>query len=197
MHLSSSFTLRLPQCLLIGSFLPLCWLLMMAAHEAGHAVAALTSGGTVTKVVLHPLAISRTDVDPNSHPLLVVWGGPIGGVAIPLAFWLIVKLRVSRHEYLPRFWVGFCLIANGAYIGIGSFDAIGDAREMLLLKTPIWSLWLFGVVTIPVGFVLWNGIGPSFGLGPSKGIVDQQAATCSVIAFVVVTVLLLLLSPTA
>ena len=61
-------TNRVRQAMLIGSFLPLCWLGMMIVHEAGHVAGAMLSGGTVIRVILHPLAISRTDVDPNHFP---------------------------------------------------------------------------------------------------------------------------------
>jgi hypothetical protein len=49
------------QVLLVGSLVPLCWLGMQAVHEFGHVAALWASGGTVAKVVLHPLTISRTD----------------------------------------------------------------------------------------------------------------------------------------
>ena len=128
---------RLHQCVLIGSFLPLCWLGMMAVHELGHVAACWATGGTVTRVVLHPLAISRTDVAPNPRPLVVVWAGPLVGVIIPLLTWgAQFSLRVPG-DYLARFFAGFCCIANGAYIGVGSFDGIGDAGEMLRHGSPI------------------------------------------------------------
>ena len=65
---------RFQQLLLIGTFLPLCWLAMMATHELGHVLGAYISGGRVSQVVLHPLTISRTDLAHNPHPLLVVQG---------------------------------------------------------------------------------------------------------------------------
>ena len=37
---------RLHQVLLIGAFMPLCWLAMMAIHELGHVVGAVATGGT-------------------------------------------------------------------------------------------------------------------------------------------------------
>ncbi len=76
---------RTDQFLLIATFVPLCWLLMQAVHELGHIVVALATGGTIEKVVLHPLAISRTDTSGSSHPLLVIWAGPAVGVVVPLA----------------------------------------------------------------------------------------------------------------
>src|SRR5690606_29141585 len=103
----------------------------------GHVLAAWSSGGRVAKVVLHPLAISRTDVAPNPHPLVVVWCGPLVGALLPLVLWGV--LAFFRHPATPyaRFFAGFCLIANGLYIGAGSFDGVGDAGEMLREGTPM------------------------------------------------------------
>jgi hypothetical protein len=84
-------TKRLYQILLIGTFLPLCWLLMQAVHELGHVAAGIATSGTVAKVVLHPLAISRTDTSGSLHPLLVVWAGPMAGVLIPFALLALGK----------------------------------------------------------------------------------------------------------
>ena len=75
---------RLVSLWLIAATCCLSWLAMMALHEFGHMLHAWLSGGHVAKVVLHPLAISRTDVSPNSHPLFVVWGGPVWGTVLPL-----------------------------------------------------------------------------------------------------------------
>jgi len=149
---------------------------MMALHELGHILAANGSGGTVTKVVLHPLTISRTDVSPNPHPLFVVWAGPIGGALMPLAIWGTATVVKWRHAYLLRFLAGFCLLANGAYIGIGSFDKIGDAGDMLRLGSPIWLLWAFGSISAPLGLFLWHGLGRHFGFGAARGRVDHNAA---------------------
>jgi hypothetical protein len=55
---------RFHQFVLVISFLLVCWLAMMTVHEFGHVLAAWGTGGTVTRVVLHPFAISRTDVSP-------------------------------------------------------------------------------------------------------------------------------------
>jgi hypothetical protein len=65
-----------------------------------------------------------------------------------------------------RFFAGFCLLANGVYIAGGSFDRIGDCGEMLRHGSPLWLLWLFGVVTAPLGLWLWHRQGRLFGLGP-------------------------------
>ncbi len=186
--------------MLIGSFLPLCWLAMMAVHEFGHVSWAITSGGTVERVVLHPLTISRTDVSPNPSPLFVAWGGAVVGVVLPLGLLLALKLGSFKWTYLIQFFAGFCLIANGAYIGVGSFGKIGDAGDMLCLHnscsennmlrhgSPMWCLWLFGVITLPLGLYLWNGLGPHFGLGAAGGKVDHRAAyaTCGLLLLTVI-----------
>ena len=142
---------RFHQALLIGAFLPWCWLAMQAVHELGHVLGAAATGGTIQCVVLHPLTISRTDVSPNPHPLTVVWAGPALGVALPLGFFLVAKASGFAWTYLPRFFAGVCLIANGGYLGVGSFMRVGDAWDLLRHGSPIWSLWLFGAATVPLG----------------------------------------------
>ena len=100
---------RLRQILLIGTLLPLCWLLMQAVHELGHVAAAIATGGTVSTVVLHPLTISRTDVAENPHPLLVVWAGPFVGVLLPAVAYAVSQAARFRGAFLVRFFAGFCL----------------------------------------------------------------------------------------
>ena len=159
---------------------------MMAVHEFGHVAGAIATGGRVEGVVLHPLTISRTDVSPNPCALIVVWAGPIIGALLPIQ--LFLATRGFKWTFLLQFFAGFCLIANGAYIGIGSFGKIGDAGDMLcphnccsennMLRhgSPMWPLWLFGAVCFPWGLYLWNGLGPHFGLGTAAGKVDHRAA---------------------
>jgi hypothetical protein len=167
---------RFHQALLIVSTAVLSWLLMQAIHELGPCVAAWVTGGTVTKVVLHPLSISRTDVEPNPRPLIVAWGGPILGSLIPLILWAVTEAAKQQTRYLWRFFCGFCLLANGLYIGIGSLGAIGDAGDLVRYGSSIGMLWLFGLVTAPAGFMVWNGLGPAFGIGTQAPPVPAKLA---------------------
>jgi hypothetical protein len=138
--------------------------------------------GRVAKVVLFPLTISRTDLAENPHPLFVVWAGPVVGVLLPLAFWAIAAGGKARIAFLLRFFAGFCLLANGLYIGTGSFERIGDCGEMLRHGSHAWQLWLFGAATAPVGLWLWHGQGRHFGLGAARGEIDRVAVVASAAA---------------
>lgn len=157
--------MRTRTALLLIPFLPLCWLGMQVVHELGHVLGGIITGGTVTRVVLFPLSISRTDVTPNPIPLVEIWGGPIVGVLFHLVSWVFIRRLKLSWEFLLRFFAGFCLVSNGAYLGCGSFLSIGDAGELLRHGSPIWTLWLFGFVSITLGFAMWNGQGKAFGLG--------------------------------
>ncbi len=168
---------------------------MMAVHELGHVLAAWATGGSVTKVVLHPRAISRTEVANSLEPLTVVWGGPTVGVLLPVAIWIALHFARIPGAYLPRFFAGFCLIANGVYIGVGSFNAAGDAGVMLRHGSPMWLLWLFGILTVPAGLTLWNGLGHHFGLGESHGRVDARATYLSLFLLVLTLTLMATFSP--
>jgi hypothetical protein len=134
------------------------WLAMQWVHELGHIAGAWMTGGHVVAVELRPWMISRTDVSPNPHPLFVTWSGPVIGVVLPLLTWgLAIKRRSHWRGYL-QFWAGFGCIANGLYIGIGSFDRVGDCRELLAHGADIWHLWRFGLLMTPLGLWLWHRV---------------------------------------
>jgi len=156
---------RLQRFVLIAATILASWLGMQAVHELGHVIGAWVTGGEVARVVLHPLTISRTDLAHNPHPLIVVWAGPILGVLLPLALWGLATAMKTPGAFVLRFFAGFCLVANGLYIGVGSLARIGDCGEMLRHGSPPWQLWLFGLATAPVGLWLCSGQGKHFGLG--------------------------------
>jgi hypothetical protein len=131
------------------------WLAMMALHEAGHALHAFTSGGRVARVSIPLLDFSRTDLSANPHPLWVAWGGPVWGCLIPLGLLLAARpLRGWRNA--ARTFAGFCLIANGAYIGLGPWMTAGDGHDLLRHGAPAWTLVAFGVAALAAGLLLWH-----------------------------------------
>ncbi len=179
---------RLHQVVLIGSSILGSWLGMQAVHESGHVLGARLTGGRVARVVLHPFTISRTDLADNPCPLIVVWAGPVIGVAVPLLLWATAAAFHLQATFVLRFFAGFCCLANGLYIGLGSFAGIGDCGEMLRHGSEPWQLWLFGAVTAPTGLWLWHRQGAYFGLGPSKGEVSPIVAYASLAVFLALVV---------
>lgn len=151
--------------LLNASTLVASWLGMQAVHEFGHCLGAWATGGTVERVELKPWSISQTVLSHNPKPLIVVWAGPMVGVVLPVMIWLVSALAKRSFVFVLRFFAGFCLVANGLYLGVGSFFEIGDCGEMLRHGSNLWQLWLFGLVTVPLGFWLWHGQGRYFGMG--------------------------------
>jgi hypothetical protein len=181
--------MRLHQLVLALSAVAGSWFAMQAVHELGHVLGAWLTRGEVARVVLYPLTISRTDLARNPSPLLVVWAGPVIGVLLPLALWGIAAAARLPGAFVLRFFAGFCFVANGAYISAGSFGSIGDCGEMLRHGSPLWTLWLFGIVTIPLGLVLWNGQGAYFGLGSGQGCVHRGAAYATFVACILLVIL--------
>ena len=163
---------------------------MMLMHELGHVFNAWLSGGIVSKIVLHPLAFSRTDLSVNTHPLFVAWGGAIWGCLIPLGLLAFVHFIARNYRYLFAWWAGFCLIANGAYLACGGLFSGGghtadDANVILQNGGARWQLVAFGLIAVPVGLWLWNGLGRNFGLGAARGKVDRKAAVGITVALFV------------
>jgi hypothetical protein len=183
---------RLLQVNLIALLALASWLAMQAVHEFGHVIGAWLTGGHVNRVILYPTVISRTDLSFNPHPLIVVWAGPLIGSLLPLPIWGLAIPLWRRGSYLFRFFAGFCLIANGTYIGFGSFYRIGDASDMLRYGSSPWQLWLFGIVTIVAGLFLWNGLGADFGFGRTNGQVSRSASFGCLIALAIIVAIELL-----
>jgi hypothetical protein len=100
---------------------------------------------------------------------------------------LVSKFWIKPLAAWVRFFAGFCLIANGCYLGYGVIEPIGDAEELLRHGTPLWILGLFGVITIPMGFRLWHGLGPKFGWGPNGDRVwwSRVVTTCGVLIIMI------------
>jgi len=162
---------------------------MQAVHESGHVLGAWVTGGRVERVVLHPLTISRTDLAENPQPLVVVWAGPVVGAVLPLVMWGIVAGLRFRVAFLFRFFAGFCLLANGLYIGLGTFAGVGDCGEMLHHGSQLWQLWLFGACTAPLGLALWQGQGVHFGFGASKRPVEGGIAYAALLIGIVLVII--------
>ena len=186
---------RFHQVVFLFSVVASSWFAMMATHELGHVVGAMVSGGQVERVVLHPLTISRTDVKPNPNPLLVVWAGPLLGCILPLVIGLVVPKRSAVFRNTALFFAGFCLLANGAYIGFGAFDSVGDCGEMLQHGSPIWLLFTFGAIAIGVGFYLWHCLGSVKEFLANPSLVNPGFAYTLLVGLVVMVSVEFALSP--
>ena len=149
---------------------------MMVVHEGGHIIHLLVSGGSIEHVTLHPLKISHTLPATNPHPLATVIGGPLWGVLFPLLIWWAVARLAPRRAYIAAFFVGFCLVSNGAYLAGDALVQGADGREFVQQGAPPWLLVVIGLPGIAAGFWVWNGLGPHFGLGDSRGRVSPSDA---------------------
>ena len=171
---------RIPQIVLISSFLYTSWLGMQICHELGHVIGALLTGADIQRVYLHPLEISRTELLTNPHPLFVVWMGPVIGALLPFFVFIAAKICQAPKLYMYRFFSGFCLISNGLYIGFGMNLAPLDTGVMIALGVPRLSMTVFGLITVPFGLYLWHDQGRFFGFGASQRKVEKNAVMISV-----------------
>ena len=150
-----------------------CWMGMQAVHEAGHVLHAAASGGRVARVELPPLGFSRTDLSINPRPAFVAWGGAVWGVLLPLAVWGLCRVLCRRRGRSVarglQFFAGFCLVANGAYLGVGWVDRVGDAGDLLRRGTPVWVLVAYSLVAVSGGLLLWHRLDAARGSGGAGG----------------------------
>ena len=136
----------------------LSWLGMLAVHEVGHILHAKLSGGRVIGISFPLLGFSQTFVDPNPHAQFVAWGGPVWGCVLPAL--LLAGLLTFRRKAPLVWWffTGFCLICNGAYIGLGWLKKSGDAHDLVREGAPLPALIMFGVVCFVGGLICWHQI---------------------------------------
>lgn len=145
-----------PLLILVGIY-P-AWLAMMAVHEMGHVFHALISGGKVRRVSIPLWGFSFTELETNLHPRFVAWGGVIWGCLLPLV--LLAALHVSHikgavNRYVA-FFVGFCFIANGAYLFSAIVDPVGDAADLVRDGVSQYLLCFIGFLGLCCGLFIWN-----------------------------------------
>lgn len=165
---------QLASRLLIVLFLPCCWLAMQTVHEFGHVTAVWVVGAELKRVVLNPLEFSRTDFASNPQRHITVWAGPLVGVLLPFILWAVLAQCRMAVAFLARFFAGFCLIANGAYLGVGWTIRAGDAGMLVQEGSPAWCLVAFGFACVSAGLACWHGQGAHFGIGPERKPVEWR-----------------------
>ena len=169
--------IRTPQLVLIGATLLASWLGMQAVHELGHVLAAFATGAKVERVELSPVSFSRTDLGVNPNPLVVAWGGPILGSVVPALLWLAWRRLSLPFVHLPKFFAGFCLVANGTYLGVAPVAVAGDSAVLLQHGAYLWQLAGFGTIAVVAGLRMWHREGVHFGLGAARGHIERVAAS--------------------
>ncbi|QOV88882.1 hypothetical protein [Humisphaera borealis] len=142
-------------------FLPLLllypsWLAFLAVHELGHVLHALWSGATGIRVDLPLFGFSRTNIASNPSPLFVAWGGVIWGTLLPLLLLLVIPRRWFTTRRYCQAFAGLCLIGNGAYLGIGWIDRVGDAGDLMRRGTSHWVLVSAGLPMVTLGLWQWH-----------------------------------------
>lgn len=173
----------------ISLLLAASWYAMMLVHELGHVIAAWSTGSRVEAVRVPWLGFSQTIVPTTDWPRVVAAGGPALGSALPMLAWLIMRsvprIRRGTACAIARFFAGFCLLANGAYIGSAVLLPVGDSEDLVRMGVPAWMLALIGWSAAAAGVAIWNGTAKNFGTSTRideelVGITPMHAMTCMV-----------------
>lgn len=131
--------------------LVLSWCVMTCTHELGHIAAGWSSGGTLRNADLRPWHLPYSIFDPDPHPLVTLWGGPVCGVILPLGIALAV-----RRQWL-FFIAFFCVLANGTYLATawlaGGNKEFLDTPQLLAHGAHPATVAVYCVVTIGVGYI--------------------------------------------
>jgi hypothetical protein len=125
------------------------WCVMVLTHEVGHIIGGKLAGGTLRHVDLRPWALPHSHFEPDPHPLITLWSGPIIGVLAPL---VIAALLGWRWTW---FIANFCLLANGTYLALAWADggAHLDTPRLLAAGASPVQVLIYCAVTIGSGYL--------------------------------------------
>ncbi|MEZ5943834.1 MAG: hypothetical protein R3C18_20755 [Planctomycetaceae bacterium] len=125
------------------------WCVMTFTHETGHVLGGWIGGGSLQQADLLPWHLPYSLFEPDPHPLLTLWCGPLLGVAVPVGIALIVR----RHGMW--FVAHFCLLANGTYLATAWIAGDSYLDTTKLLEHGAWpvSISLYCTLTIGVGYL--------------------------------------------
>ncbi|MFO0943880.1 MAG: hypothetical protein U0930_24350 [Pirellulales bacterium] len=126
----------------------IAWWAMCWTHELGHVLSGWCFGATLISLDLWPWHLPYSFYDPDPHPLVTTWGGPILGCLIPI----VLSLLVRRAEV--RYIASFCVLANGLYIASAALtdDRLLDTAKLLEHGANWWQIVLFCAFTVTPGY---------------------------------------------
>ena len=140
--------MRLFRHLLAAILLIAAWCVMTLTHELGHVLCGWLGGGRLQRADLLPWHLPYSIFDPDPHPLVTLWGGPILGVLIPFA------VATAMRRKLAWGIAHFCMLANGSYLATAwlTGDRYLDTARLLQNGAHPLSIALYCAVTIGFGY---------------------------------------------
>jgi hypothetical protein len=139
---------RFPLILLRMVVPVLAWYAMEAVHELGHVIGA---GGRVAAVHIPLVGFSMTEYEDGIGTVRSIACGPALGATMPLILLLAPRRRLAGR--IARFFAGFCLVANGAYMLAGAYMNEGDAGDLIGFGVTRVSIMVPALLALGLG--LW------------------------------------------
>lgn len=132
-----------------AALLVVAWCVMAVTHELGHLMGGWLGGAVLQDCNLWPWHLPYSLHQPDPHPLLTLWAGPILGATLPVAIAAFVRR--------PWAWfiADFCVLANGCYLALAwtTEDRFLDTPRLLEAGASHLAIAVYCVVTIGIGHV--------------------------------------------
>lgn len=161
------------QRLLLAAAILLFVPLTLMTHGFGIVLHALAMDVAVRDVALRLTGFPEVALGPHDHPLLLLLGGTLWALIIPILLWLIAaKARVS-WAYLLQFFTVCSWLIHGAYWVAGYLLGFGEPMMLHVMGLPWWAMCGAGAVMVIVAMSLSRGLAEAFGLSqlpPQRGL---------------------------
>lgn len=141
----------------------------LVAHELGHALGAVATGGKVSHIEISPLSRSLARFDFNPEPRATIWAGFLGEVALGMLAFFILWIVGSRFTFWGLALAIASLAGAGSYMLAGVvFLPYGDPGYLIYMGISPVALALIGVCLILLCLLLLLAMGPLLGIGRGR-----------------------------
>jgi hypothetical protein len=150
------------------------WCCMTVVHELGHIVGGYISGAKLLSAELRPWKIPFSFFEPDPHPLVTLWSGPVLGALVPFLVALLLPfLRALTPDPSPgrpgegrrlrprrlvirdsplKFVADFCILANGCYLAVAWFTGDHHLDTARLLQAGSHPIWILAYCLLTIGY---------------------------------------------
>jgi hypothetical protein len=159
------------------------------AHELGHALNVIATGGEFNFIEISPFSWSYAHFSSNPEPMATSWGGflweTVFGVSVFFVLW-IAKSRLSLFGVMLAI---ACLAGTGIYMLIGAVLLIGDSGSLIARGTPPLNLIVIGSILVVLVVPLVLPLGALLGVGRGKNKLTTTMVVFSPIAIYLLAML--------
>ncbi|MDP6546531.1 MAG: M50 family metallopeptidase [Phycisphaerae bacterium] len=152
------------------------------AHELGHALTIVATGGEFTYIEVSPFSWSYAHYSSDPEPMATSWGGFLWETVFGVLAFFVLWITKSRLSLFGVVLAIASLAGTGIYMVIGAVLRIGDSASLIRMGIPPSALIVIGSVLMVLVLPLVLPLGTLLGVGKGKNKLTTTMVVFSPIA---------------